>query len=139
MRIEVAIRRYDALRAAFKAFSSADEIEARKALLAVKVIGFSENLEINSALPLSAHFWKSSANGNASMRRAKIGGLARRRWTRFIGTHGEPAEILAARRRDAPPLATTPGRRRASANQQAAGCPCECDSVQMGNRLDDIN
>jgi len=51
-----AIKRYDALRAAFKAFSPADEIEARKALLAAKVTGFSQNLQINSAFSVVREF-----------------------------------------------------------------------------------
>jgi hypothetical protein len=45
-----AIKRYDAMRAAFRAFSPADEIKAPDALLAAKVIGFSENLQINAAI-----------------------------------------------------------------------------------------
>jgi hypothetical protein len=43
------IKRYQAMRAAFRAFGSADELEARKALQAANVIGFSENLQLNSA------------------------------------------------------------------------------------------
>lgn len=50
------IKRYDALRAAFKAFSPADEIETRKALMGAKMIGFSENLQINSAFSVVRTF-----------------------------------------------------------------------------------
>ena len=45
-----AIKRYDGVRTAFKALSPADEIKAREALVAAEVIGFSENLQISSAL-----------------------------------------------------------------------------------------
>lgn len=51
-----AIKRYDAIRAAFQALSPADEIEARKALLAAKLIGFSENLKVNSAFSVVRAF-----------------------------------------------------------------------------------
>jgi hypothetical protein len=51
-----AIRRYDAMREAFKAFCEAEEIEARKALQVAKVIGFSESLQINSALSVVRKF-----------------------------------------------------------------------------------
>jgi hypothetical protein len=51
-----AIKRYDAMRAAFKAFSPADEIKAREALQNAKVIGFSENLKINSAFSVVRAF-----------------------------------------------------------------------------------
>ena len=44
-----AIRRYDAMRAAFEAFSSPGESEARKVLEAANIVGFSENLEIGRA------------------------------------------------------------------------------------------
>jgi hypothetical protein len=40
------IKRYDTLRAAFDAFSPADEIATREALQAAKIIGFSESLKI---------------------------------------------------------------------------------------------
>lgn len=51
-----AIRHYDAMRAAFKAFSPADEMEARKTLESANVIGFSESLKINSALSVVRAF-----------------------------------------------------------------------------------
>ena len=51
-----ALRRYDAMRVAFKTFSSADEMQARKALESAKVIGFSESLKINSALSVVRAF-----------------------------------------------------------------------------------
>jgi hypothetical protein len=51
-----AIKRYGAIRAAFKAFSPSDEKEARKDLEAAKIIGFSENLQINKALSVVREF-----------------------------------------------------------------------------------
>ena len=51
-----AIRSYAAIRAAFKAFPSTDEMEARKALQAAKIIGFSENLQIDKAFSVVRAF-----------------------------------------------------------------------------------
>jgi hypothetical protein len=51
-----AIKRYDALRAAFGALSPADDAKAREALVTEKIIGFSENLKINSAVSVVRAF-----------------------------------------------------------------------------------
>jgi hypothetical protein len=53
-----ALRRYDKMRTAFRALTPADDVEAREALLDAKVIGFSENLQINSALTVVRAFLK---------------------------------------------------------------------------------
>src|SRR5262249_3328471 len=53
-----ALRHYDAMRTAFKALTPADDVKARKALLDAKVIGFSEDLQINSALTVVRAFMK---------------------------------------------------------------------------------
>ena len=50
------IKRYDAMRAAFRALTAGDEMEARKALEAEDIIGFSESLQINSALSVVRRF-----------------------------------------------------------------------------------
>jgi hypothetical protein len=52
-----AISRYAAI-AAFNAFPAADEMEARKALEAAQIIGFSESLQINKALSIVREFLK---------------------------------------------------------------------------------
>jgi len=51
-----AIRRYSAMRSAFKAFPVRDETEARKELEAARIIGFSESLEINKAFSVVRAF-----------------------------------------------------------------------------------
>jgi hypothetical protein len=51
-----AIKRYDGLRAAFEAFSPVDEIKARDALQAARIIDFSENLQITSAFSVVRAF-----------------------------------------------------------------------------------
>jgi hypothetical protein len=53
-----AINHYAAIRAAFNAFPPAEEKEARKALEAAKIIGFSESLQINKALSVVRAFLK---------------------------------------------------------------------------------
>jgi len=64
-----AIRRYDAMCAAFAAFDRTDEIQARKELEAAHVIGFSENLQVNSAFSVVRAFfeklsrWEQEHNG----------------------------------------------------------------------------
>jgi len=51
-----AIKRYDSMRAAFRAFGRDEEKEAREALRAANVIGFSENLQLNSAFSVVRSF-----------------------------------------------------------------------------------
>ena len=51
-----AIKRYDAMRAAFRAFGSIDEKETRVALQTANLIGFSENLQLNSAFSVVRTF-----------------------------------------------------------------------------------
>jgi len=51
-----AIKRYSAMRAAFRAFPASDEMDARKELEAARIVGFSESLEINKALSVVRAF-----------------------------------------------------------------------------------
>jgi len=51
-----AIKRYDAMRAAFRAFGSTDEKQTRVALQTANLIGFSENLQLNSAFSVVRTF-----------------------------------------------------------------------------------
>jgi hypothetical protein len=53
-----AISRYAHIRAAFNDFPPTDEMEARKALEAARIIGFSESLQINKALSVVREFLK---------------------------------------------------------------------------------
>lgn len=50
------IKRYSAIRTAFKAFPANDEKEARKSFETNGIIGFSESLEINKALSVVRTF-----------------------------------------------------------------------------------
>ena len=50
------LKSYDPIRAAFRALGKAEEKEAREALRAANVIGFSENLKLNSAFSVVREF-----------------------------------------------------------------------------------